>query len=1073
MITVAMVLTPFFVFPQVKQVIKVVNFDTKQPIVGATTTLFGQTLTTNAQGVAVAILPAEKKGAFLPIDYWKLDGYVYIGRTEESLYKFFQTKDTLKIYMVELPAYRREMDSISANLFRFRFQNEVLPSSQAFRDSLKSNPDQAMMFADNLIEAAFEDVSNVEMCRSDASVINRFMFYEYDKPAYREILQVLRSGDVNRAVAMAKEHVHLDDNSPENLDWISFYLALRNLDLASDDESPLYLYSEVLYRNHYKPNSTANYIDDLSRYMEYAKADSIINIEKPNNKDPRYAASFIPSFVQYMSGKDNAKLKAVSEEILETTRKNNQDYPCRTMLSGLFWSYKNLYYTYLILEDSVSATRAVDSAIATLNRYAELYSEAGYPRNQLKIRYYQYLLDVLTTDLRFVPQETVYQLYDGIYNAAHENYLENKDNLLLKVQLAECALRWLKNAPEVEGAVEKRTEVLQQLEDLELVLSKEFPEYYAVQNVQVSSQLLGNCLVNQCGSEKLQEAFRNYERSFDEVNALYPKTYIGHYLRYNSILDGYLAANQQFALASELSAFTDRLLSMKVDNDPQQMLVEKANYANEMAESLYRNEMYEESVAYYLEANEMYRAAVAKDEQLWIPYLRNYLQMGDAYLYQNQYDRAVMTYQKILDFEPQIPAAVTPQYVRMKGNVYYYIGDVYKATGEMSNAEKSYKTAEKFFKKAVSLGDLDAYQSLGEMYWGKAVMAAQNKDMKKCRQMIASSVDFYEKSDMEVPLNTYLRAKSVMADFYQEEKDAENYYRTIAGLTDYYEKFAGYGRDYAVGLIQNAETMLNSGRITNEDALRYAHDLLNGVIYLNDAGEDVRLAVLRGSFTLAKAYVANDSVQQAIDIYRDCLKISEIMYADTAMDTHKGNQVEIYSQLIKCYELMAEEIDTAHSELWYYRTLDTRDTLIDLMKELASDGDVNRTYRAAVQYKNNAMVFYKLDMIPSAQDYLDKSIELLKMLYNSEYKTEVEEDLILHYYLKGVIYEEKDNQEKALENLRIAVDYGEKADTSEGVSRYYFMAVNDLLELLEKDKAANAAEIAKLTKTQKSLKKLF
>ena len=196
------------------------------------------------------------------------------------------------------------------------------------------------------------------------------------------------------------------------------------------------------------------------------------------------------------------------------------------------------------------------------------------------------------------------------------------------------------------------------------------------------------------------------------------------------------------------------------------------------------------------------------------------------------------------------------------------------------------------------------------------------------------------------------------------------------------------------------------------------------------------------------------------------------MYADTAMDTHKGNLVEIYGQLVKCYELMAEEIDTAHSELWYYRTVDTRDTLIEMMKDLATNGDVNRTYRTAIQYRNNGVTFYKLEMVPSAQDYLDKSNELLLMLYNSEYKKEVENDVIQNYFFKGVIYKDADNTEKALENFRKAVEYGRKAEMAEQVPAYYFAAISMLLEELEKDKDTNADEIAKLTKEFKEIKEL-
>ena len=109
-------------------------------------------------------------------------------------------------------------------------------------------------------------------------------------------------------------------------------------------------------------------------------------------------------------------------------------------------------------------------------------------------------------------------------------------------------------------------------------------------------------------------------------------------------------------------------------------------------------------------------------------------------------------------------------------------------------------------------------------------------------------------------------------------------------------------------------------------------------------------------------------------------------------------------------------------------------------------------------------------MVPSAQDYLDKSNELLLMLYNSEYKAEVEGDIIQNYFYKGIVYEDANNTEKELLNLRKAVEYGRKADLSKQVPTYYFAAISMLLEELEKDKDANAAEITKLTKEFKEIK---
>ncbi len=1077
-----MTVVPFCVFAQVKQVFQVLHFETKQPIQGAKTQLYVGpqnekqnvlALTTNAQGIAVANLPADMKGGFLDLDAWKLEGFLSLGRAPEFIYSYFQTKDTIRYYMIEKQTYRKEKLDVFEQIFRYHYLEDMVPVSQMFRDTVKAHPELAKNNVNRLIETTFDNVNMVGDCYEDAASVNKYDFSYYDEPQFAEVLQLLRTGNVSKAVEIVKSHIDLKDNSYNNLRWIDLYRDIMMLEYAPESEEPLCTYSEVLYRNHYSPRVAVWYINDLERNSDYAKADSIIRLEKPHNKDPRSACNLIPSFIQYLDGSDNAKLKAISEELLQVALNTYKQYPDQSNLFEIFWVYKNLYYTYAVLEDSVSATRTIDSAMAVTQRYIEPFVD-DYAKNQQIVKMMRNLLAVVTADRRYISDSLLYCIYDEMYNAAKANYDQDTTNLFLQLQLSECALRWLKEAPEPEDNTEKHTAVLEQLVNLEFKLSKEFPDFYPLQNVQVASQLLAQRLVNPSSNEQLQDAFRQYERSFDVVNAQFPKSFIDHYIRFNSMIEGYLTANQQFALVTELSAFTDRLLNLKADNDPQKFLVVKAQNANEMAENLYSEEMYEEAIAYYMQSNEFYEKAIPQDESLWIPYLTNYLQMGDAHLYQNQFDKAMLTYQKILDFESQIPASVLPRYTQLKGSVYYYRGDVYRSTENLKQADKEYKTAEKYYKKSVAMGNNEAYQQLGEMYWGKAVVASQQEDMKKCRQFVEQSVAYYDAAPADRPLQTYERAKSVMAEFYKQEQNAEKYYKTVADLTDYYRKYGEYSTDYAAKLVQNAEIMVNSGTISKEEMLTYSIDIMSGLLSLNDAGEDVEMPYLRGMFNLARAYTVNDSVLTAVQLYRKCLAMNEMMFKDTAVDTYKGNMVEVYSKMATCYELMADEIDTSHAELWNYRAIDARDTMITLLKDLSAAGDVNSTYRTAVQYKNNAVVFYDLDMIPSAQDYMDKSIELLQMLYNSEYKTEVEEDLILHYYLKGVMYEEKGNDdEKAVENFRKAVEYGENADTSEGVSRYYFMAVNELIEQLSKNSSANAKELAKLTKIQKNLKKLF
>jgi len=1092
----AMAVLPWLASAQVKQVYKVIDFDTKQPIAGATTRVYGQQLTTDAKGVAVATLPADKKDAFLLMeDEWTKEGYFQIGHAPESFYVYFQTKDTIKYYMAEKKAYRAAAKEMFDALYGFVYDTVIRYTSKLYMDSITKNPDQTSALAQDWLRSFWQLSPMVNPCNSDAYSISRYGCYEYDKLAsdemkrlvassdvndlkkttFSKVLEVLRSGDVNKAVAMAKERIDMTDNSRANLEWIEFYRWLRNLDLSTKDDAQLSDYSALLYQNNFSPYAPVQYIRDLSQDLLYDKADSIIRVEKNANRNPRNNVEMVPSYFRYiLVEKDNAKLKTMAEQTFETALKTYRDYPCREMLGDLFWNYKNLYFVYVTLEDSASATHAIDSAMVCMEKYLDLYYDKSdeYARNQKIISMCNNLIGTLNYNPAYIPKETYTQLYTKVYDAAKANYDADKSNRILKLQLAENALEWLKNVDEGsdDSTAAKYTEILEMLVDLEAELSQELPEYYAVQNIQVASQYMGNIVTQESSSNEMQEAFRKYVHSFDVVNELYPKVFLSVYQRMNALVEGYMASTQQTVLAADLAAFNDRLISIREDNDPQKILVAKAEYANGIAESLYQDENYDEAIGYYLQADEWFKKAIPNDETLWIPYLTNYLQMGDAHLYQNQYDKAMMTYQKILDYESQIPASMMAQYTTLKGSVNYYIGDVYKGTGDYKRAEKEYKAAEKWYKKAIAMGDSTAYHTLGEMYWGKAVLAAQQEDMKKCKQMLEISVANYEKCVMDRPLTRYERAKSTLGAFYEQTGETDKYYANLVKLTDFYRKYVDMDEDYAVGLVQSAEEMMGSEKITNEEALVYAQDILDGLIALNDAGRDVDLPYLRALFNLARVNALNDSIENAIRLYRDCANMSEYMFADTAMETHKGNMAEIYLKLALCYESMAEDIDTANSEKWYFRAVDTRDSLIDLMKELNEDGDINLTYKTALQYRKNGVLFYKLDMVPSAQDYLDKSTDLLMMLYNSEYKSEVEDEVIQNYFLKGVVYYDNDNEENALKYLRKAVEFGERVE-ADNFSPYYLASAAQLLEILEKDKSANAAEIAKLTKAVKAMSK--
>ena len=307
----AMAVAPWVVGAQVKQVFKVVDFDTKQPIAAATNILFGQTITTDSKGVAVVTLPADKKDAYLTMEDWNKEGYMELGRMPESFFKQFQTKDTIKYYMADKQAYRKEAKVMFDSLYRFVYDTVIRHTMQVYLDSIAKAPEQKNMLANEILSTFWSLDPMAKPCISDAYDISRYGCYEYADSKYVDVLLVLRSGDVNKAVEMAKERVNLADNSRDNLEWAEFYRWTRSLDLATMDDSPMSDYTGLLYRNRFAQDSYSDYIQDLNRDNLYEKADSVIRVEKPGNRMPRVNTVLVPSYFRYVIGEsDNAKLKA-------------------------------------------------------------------------------------------------------------------------------------------------------------------------------------------------------------------------------------------------------------------------------------------------------------------------------------------------------------------------------------------------------------------------------------------------------------------------------------------------------------------------------------------------------------------------------------------------------------------------------------------------------------------------------------------------------------------------------------------------------------------------------------------
>lgn len=1054
---------------QVRQIYKILEYPSNKPLAGASATILGQAITTNAKGVAVLNLPKERKGDYLPREAWYLDQYQYLGRTPSSQYQYFQSNDTLRLYMIKTADLRAEELDLFTRYFNFSFPTH---SRQllAYNDSLRLHPERDEAYAHSIINFCTSTYSKfVSDVHTDAK--STIHLYSYDKGTQGEIPEILRSGDVDRAVAAAKAQIKSEDNSKNNLQRIAYYLTLRDLNLATEDTQPTLDYNKILHEQHYSINSTPNYIFALLEDEQYDKAYAIVQKEKDNLHLPSVEYAYHPSPNQYYN-KDNDSLQLIMAQNTRIFQDNYRKYPSTDMLDDLAWQYRSMMLMYEYLTDTTNANLMMDSTLLLYNQYLSDEKNDIIAKNQNLIWTYSFIGEFMSFGFSHKMDSTLLAMTTAIRQAAKENYTLLPDNLFMQLQYAARTNDYIDALSMGEENDSLLEAALRDFSVINEILAVKYPEMFTVENMVTKSRLLGFDMSNDPGESDIRTSFRKFKETYSAINSLYPDIFTSTYLSFVSAI-GEAAKQQQYnQLAADAHLFVDELLRQTAKKAGKSFEVQKALFLNDQAETYYHQQQYATAIGYYEQANEYFQKAIAQDPTQWKPFLHNYLQMGDAYLYQGKFEEALNTYHKVLSYENQIPADQAASYTGIKGNVSYYEGDLWNETGDVKSAEKSYKQAEKLFRKAIQMGDSSAYHSLGEMYFAKAIRQYKQGNVKNIYPLTEQSVRYYESYPINRPLQRYVQAKSIMEDYYWNKKDSVKYVNNLRGFADYYHKFAEYDTFYVKKSIEYTGKYLHYNIPDEEDLLYNRNIVTDYERILPITG--LTLPYLQRNFQLAQAYQAVDSTQQAIDIYNKCLKLNAEMYRDTAFRKCLANETDIYKALIECNSAMAEQYEDEEglSQEWYGKALDASDTLIRIMERLRKEGDADQTYQLALQYYRNAILCTQTDWNSIALGQLDKSNNMLLGLYNDKYAAETEFEIIRNYYVKGLIAEDMNNSTLAKESYQAAVSYAEKASDPMDVAALYNAVITNWLSILEnQDGGKDAATIAKLKQTKASLSK--
>ena len=1076
----ALFLSLFFAFvafsasAQVKQVFKVMSYPEKKPLAGAVATLYGQPLQTNAKGVAVATLPENRKGDFLCMSDWTLDGYIQMGRTRESRYRFFQSNDTVFFYMAKEEAYREAATELFIKYFRRAYDSEA-EMMLAYRDSVQLHPDLADDYAQNLMEYAGHAYSSViAKYYKDAMSTSPYRLYRFRDDVRAAAEKFLHEGDVDGAAKAVKALIRKDDVSNDNLEIINDYAYFKDLNLVLFDQEPASTYTRILYENHFQDFSMTigAHLLNLLNESNWKEADSIT--AKEEDRIPEYSFLFEPSFAKYINEKDPELLVAAFQRCIDKCKEVCRKYP---YYQDGYWALnanrRLMLHTLQFIGDTVRLNQQWDSLLVGCQKYIDMTDNGDFYKNRTAIDVYSNILEVASQGMSAYSDAKMLELETAIFRAAQENYTRYPSDLFLQLQYAGRTHLY---ANSVENAGDEsllRLELYRNQAEINEQLVKSFPEMFTVNYMVAQSSLLAHAVYRQDDDGAVRDAVRGFKRSFVMLDSLYPHIFTGTALNFCSDASDYLHGQNRNEATVELDAFIELLLDMHAKENSRSVEAEKAQFFNHKAKKMYYYEQYEGTLSYYEEANRYYMAALEKEPEYWPDFLTNYLQMGDAYLNMKMTEKALATYQRIFTYESQIPASQTGTYTRIKGEAHYYSGDAYRILGNTKATEKEYKAAESLYRKAIALGDSTTCFSLGEMYHTRAVAQYNAGNFKKVVPLMEKSAQYYQLYPMRRPYQRYEQVASILENYYREKKDSVKYVGLLEAQVEYYKRFSGRDTTYLNNYLSYSEKTANAYK-EPQKKLKYAKYEVDAHRKTILWGKEQSLTFLQSLYRLAKAYAGVDSNRRALEVYDECLEVNRYLFSDTSASQCRANAITVYGDMVECANTIGDATDEPDDKEWYEKALRASDTLILLAEESLDETNDYQVYQMSQYYLKNAVICSQLDWHNLAISQIDKANEYLLKLYKGKYKEVVESEVIRNFYLKGLLAAEANDPDMAKSYYSEAVEYATRADDLKDVAAIYYQTVVAWLEILEtRDVERDEATITSLQKQKEALIKIL
>ncbi|MBR4199072.1 MAG: hypothetical protein IKQ94_09890 [Bacteroidales bacterium] len=1041
---------------QVRQIFKVLDYGTGKPIEGVNIECCGQTLTTNAKGVAVFNSKKHKYGDFMDLGKVLKENYVFLSKAWKNIKTDALTKDSVLIYMVDHKRYDTERENLFDSLCMYFYRNSGVPMFREYTNMaiIKDETDE---LAGQLLQLnQFEGTR--DFYRKIANSVNPLNRCFIDKDVRKDCEELLLKGDIDGCVEKARNQIVDGDMSDKNLQRIAHYLAVRD---ANNDTTSASRYYKMLYDNGFNNLMFLyDYYNALAAEGYEQEAEQLRQTELKKSKDPLAPYYLSQNSLKTFAEKDHAEgIKQAFEDL-----KAAQSLP-KFEAEKIAREYTAISILYLWDENQAKAEQYLDSAYNMFRKVDrnEYINTATYLRNQLFSLSFTPCFDLEASELTS-------KIKDYMVSTARELY-QVEPTLSSK-------LFYLYTMQKVSSDNDSLLTVyITAIDSLQQELKNEMP-YILMPNIfgKTKTTIVAMSLYSDDAPGELLKKFDDYKTAYRECNELYPSVFDMFCLRVNRALKVHGFKTDNDFIADKVDAFTEEILTAVAKRNGDDTILAKADFYNSEAERLYSEELYKQSMSSYDKAAGYYDKAAADDASGYAitELCTNRLQKGDAYYNQKRYNEAFDCYQQVFDYEKRIPEKAKAVYTARKAAAYHFQGDVFLAQQDFKKAKKYFDKSDKEFKKAEKLGDSTLYGNWAELHYSKAVSMAQQEKIDKMIESLQKAESLYETKPMTKVSQKYEKLKATLIKYYD---DNDEFMQSLISQSKFYQYLDSVkltDMDHYQAYIGEA---IELGDLWSKigvpvATLRYYKDAKEAKEFLMEYGETPDDQYYKLAYAVARYYRMSDSLEQAVEQFRQCSELNRQMYCDTAPDDCKFNELNIKSQTAQCFEKLAEQ-DPDNADTWNKEALKFYSAVVGELATMDTNPSLKRN--RGYYHRRMGVVCYSMNRIYTANKHFDTSLAVLTPLYQNGYKEYVEEDIALNYIAKALVYKMDEDMydiAKAKDYLLKCMEICQNASDPDDMTPVYFNATSVMVDILEDPShPGNADELKKYRKLKADLQK--